>query len=320
MGVYRIFVTGISGFIGFHLALALNKIGYFVIGCDNFNDYYDPEIKKRRAAILSQQGIKIFDYDINETNKITEIIDRHQITHMVHLAAQAGVRYSLSHPEKYIEANICGFQSILEICKKFKLKLIFASSSSVYGLNKKTPFAETDPTDQPASFYAVTKKTNELMAHSYHHLYGISCVGLRFFTVYGPWGRPDMACFMFTKSIFEEKPISVYAQGLLKRDFTYIDDIVEGVISALKYEAGYEIFNLGNQTPRSVMDVVQLLEGFIGKKALINFLPFQEGDVQETFADMRKSEQLLGFSPKVSLEDGLKDFVDWFKSYLKETV
>ena len=230
----RIFVTGIAGFIGFHLALALKKRGDAVYGCDNFNTYYDPELKKERARRLELCGIPVIDCDIVDRKPLENALEKNEITHLVHLAAQAGVRYSLHHPESYVHSNLNGFVHILELLRLFpSIKLTYASSSSVYGLNAKTPFSETDPVDRPASFYGATKRSNELIAHSYHHLHGLSCTALRFFTVYGPWGRPDMAYYAFTKAILREEPIAVFGEGKLLRDFTYIDDIVQGTLAAI---------------------------------------------------------------------------------------
>ncbi|NGX46809.1 MAG: UDP-N-acetylglucosamine 4-epimerase [Chlamydiae bacterium] len=304
----RIFITGIAGFIGYHLAKALEKEGHFVMGCDNFNSYYDPKLKKQRATQLPNVHV----LDICEREKFEALILENEITHIVHLAAQAGIRYSITHPQEYHDTNLTGFFHLLEILRKSPhIQLTFASSSSVYGLNKKIPFSESDPTDQPANFYGATKKSNELMAHSYHHLYGIPMIGLRFFTVYGPWGRPDMAYFSFTKAILEDKPIRVFNNGNMQRDFTYIDDIVQGIISAIHYNAKFEIFNLGNNQPEELLKMIRLLETYLGKKAILEMLPMQPGEIQTTFADISKAQKLLSFSPKTSLEEGLKKFVEW---------
>ncbi len=314
MHTKRIFISGIAGFIGFHLALFLKRRGDFVIGCDNFNTYYDPHLKQKRAALLKEEGIPVLSEDICHAEAIEKILVTHQITHIAHLAAQAGVRYSMTHPEKYVHSNLDGFIKMLEICKRHPhIKLTYASSSSVYGLNKKIPFAESDPTDTPASFYGATKKTNEVIAHSYHHLYKIPCTALRFFTVYGPWGRPDMAYFSFTKAILEGNPIQVFEKGELKRDFTYIDDIIQGTAAAIDLGADWEIFNLGNNHPESVLDLISHIERETGKKAHIEFLPMQPGDVKITYADITKSQKLLGFSPATSLATGIAHFVEWYK-------
>lgn len=304
----RIFITGIAGFIGFHLAKTLEQEGHFVIGCDNFNPYYDPELKKQRAAQLSH----VLNLDICERENLEKVICEHEITHIVHLAAQAGVRYSLFHPEKYYRANIEGFFNILEILRAHPhIKLLFASSSSVYGLNKNIPFSETDPTDHPANFYGATKKSNEVMAFSYHQLYDIAMIGLRFFTVYGPWGRPDMAYFSFTQAILEERPIKVFNKGNMQRDFTYIDDIVAGIVAALDCETKFEIFNLGNHQSEELLKMIRILEGLLGKKAELEMLPMPPGEMVTTFANIDKARRCLGFAPKTSLDEGLKKFIHW---------
>lgn len=309
----HVFITGISGFIGFHLALFLKERGDLVIGCDNFNSYYDPALKRARAALLKEKGITILETDIRNPPLLEKTLTDFAITHFVHLAAQAGVRHSLNHPESYVQTNLDGFVQVLEVCRRHPhIKFIYASSSSVYGLNKKIPFSENDPTDQPASLYGATKKSNELIAFSYHHLYGIPVTGLRFFTVYGPWGRPDMAYFLFTRAILEGKPIQVYDKGKLKRDFTYIDDIVRGTASAIDLGAECEIFNLGNNHPEQVLDLIEAIEKASGKKALMEFLPMQPGDVSITYADISKSAKMLGFSPQVSLQEGIEKFVNWY--------
>ncbi len=309
----RIFITGIAGFIGYHLALALKKRGDFVIGCDNFNAYYDPALKQQRAQLLND--ISVLNCDINDKQRLISELQKHNITHFVHLAAQAGVRYSLKAPETYVHSNLQGFVQILETLREFpNIKLTYASSSSVYGLNEKTPFAEHDPVNAPASFYGATKRANELIAHSYHHIHGISCTGLRFFTAYGPWGRPDMAYYTFTKAILEEQPIAVYGEGKLKRDFTYIDDIIQGTLAAIDLEAPCELFNLGNNTPITVLELIALLESHLGKKANIVFQPTPPGDVPITFADITKSQSILGFQPKTSLKEGLQHFINWYQN------
>ncbi len=314
----RIFITGIAGFIGFHLAVALKKRGDAVFGCDNFNSYYDARLKKERENKLSELGISVIHCDITDRKQIEDAIRNNSITHVVHLAAQAGVRYSLQHPESYVHSNLSGFVQVLEALRLFpETKLIYASSSSVYGLNSKTPFSETDPVNRPASFYGSTKRAGELIAHSYHHLFGIACTGLRFFTVYGPWGRPDMAYYSFAKAILNEEPISVFGEGKLMRDFTYIDDIVEGTIAAIDLGASYEIFNLGNNCPVSVIDLISTLESLLGKKARISFEPTPPGDVLATFADIAKAKATLGFEPRTSLACGLAKFTEWYLDYQK---
>lgn len=312
----KILVTGAAGFIGLHLALRLSQKNDSVIGLDNFNDYYSPQLKKDRANLLEKHGISVIAGDVCDAEVLKNLILEHQITHIVHLAAQAGVRYSLLNPQAYIKSNLEGFVHILDICRAFpSIKLVYASSSSVYGLNHKTPFSETDRTDHQASFYGATKKANELFAFTYHHLYGISAIGLRFFTVYGPWGRPDMAYFSFTKAIMEGLPIEIYNHGKMQRDFTYIDDIVDGIVSAIDQGVGCEVYNLGNHRPVELLHFVELLELAIGKKADKRFLPMQAGDVPATYADIEKSMKAFNFFPKTSLEEGIPLFVDWYKKY-----
>lgn len=314
----NVLITGAAGFIGFHLSQYLQKRGDTVIGYDNFNDYYTPQLKRDRAALLKQNKIDVIEGDICNFSQLKKTVSAHNITHIAHLAAQAGVRYSLIDPHAYIKANLEGFTNILEICRHTpSIKLTYASSSSVYGLNSKSPFSIEDRTDTQASLYGVTKKTNELMAHSYHHLYGIKVTGLRFFTVYGPWGRPDMAYFSFTKSILEGNAIDVFNQGHLKRDFTYIDDIVNGIAAAIDLGADNELFNLGNNNPVELGHFISVIEDSLNKKAKKNFLPMQKGDVLETYADIKHSKLKLGFSPKVSLENGIPQFVRWYKEYFK---
>lgn len=311
----KIFITGIAGFIGFHLAKKLHQLGFFVAGCDNFNDYYNPVLKKRRASQLKELGIEIFDLSIEKIQIKKEYFKKEKFFCLINLAAQAGVRYSLVNPNAYIDANLNGFFQILELLKDLKeTKLIFASSSSVYGLNNKSPFAESDPTIYPANLYAATKACNELLAFSYHHIYKNPMIGLRFFTVYGPWGRPDMAYFSFAKSIDQGQAINVYNFGEMKRDFTYIDDIVDGIIASIDHETSYDIFNLGNSKKEPLLEMIQLIEGYLGKKATLNFLPMQPGDLLETCADISKSSKILNFSPKTSLKEGLEHFINWYKN------
>jgi len=315
----RVLITGAAGFIGFHVAQALKSRGDAAIGLDNFNAYYSPQLKQARATLLKQQGISIEIGDLLNRSLLQQMIKEHAITHIVHLAAQAGVRYSLEEPHAYIQANIEGFLNILELCRTHPhIPLIYASSSSVYGLNQKVPFALEDRTDAQASLYGVTKKTNELMAQTYHHLFGIHAIGLRFFTVYGPWGRPDMAYFSFTRAILENRPIEIYNHGKMKRDFTYIDDIVEGVLAALDLAPSQGIFNLGNHQPVELLYFVELLEKALGKTAKKVLRPMQAGDVVATYADIEESQQILGFNPKVSLEEGIPRFVKWYCDYYQE--
>ncbi len=312
----RILITGASGFIGYHLALYLKQRGDFIIGLDNFNSYYNVQLKKDRAEELQKNEIEILHADIRDRDLLQLALLRHNISHVVHLAAQAGVRHSIFEPNDYVESNLHGFVSVLEACRKFpKLKLIYASSSSVYGLNKKTPFSVDDKTDSPANLYGATKKANEAMAHAYHHLYGVSVTGLRYFTAYGPWGRPDMAYYRFTQKIATGQPIQVFNSGSMRRDFTYIDDIVQGTVAAVDLGASCEIFNLGNNCPVPLMDLIGLIEEHLKKKAIREMLPMQLGEIEETYADIEKSKKLLNFSPTVTLEEGLPQFIDWYKSY-----
>ncbi|MBS0615617.1 MAG: NAD-dependent epimerase/dehydratase family protein [Verrucomicrobia bacterium] len=312
----KIFITGIAGFVGFHLARTLRKRGNFVIGCDNFNNYYDPQLKRDRAAELAKEGITLIESDIRNPPLLEKLILDHEITHFVHLAAQAGVRHSIKHPEQYVYSNLDGFVQVMEVVRRHPhIKFIYASSSSVYGLNTKIPFAETDPTDRPASLYGATKKSNELIAHSYHHMFGVSVTGLRFFTVYGPWGRPDMAYFSFTNAILEGRTLQIYNQGQMKRDFTYVDDIIAGTIAAIDLGAPLEIFNLGNSQPEDVMSLVRIIEKLTGKQAQLEMLPVQPGEVPVTYADISKSQAALKFSPRTSLEQGLEKFLSWYLPY-----
>jgi UDP-glucuronate 4-epimerase len=316
MAIKKILVTGSAGFIGFHLCCALKRRGDLVIGYDNFNTYYSVELKKARALQLEQVGIPTLHADICDTHTLRKCLDENAITHVVHLAAQAGVRYSLENPDSYVKSNLNGFVQILEALRaKPDIPLIYASSSSVYGLNTKVPFSETDPTDQPASFYGATKKSNEVIAHAYHHTFHIPMTGLRFFSVYGPWGRPDMAYYSFTKAILEGKPINVYSGSTVKRDFTYIDDIIEGTIHAIDRCSGYQVVNLGNHQPESVDTLISILENLLGKKAIRNEMPLPLGDAPITYADLTKSRQLLDYQPRTQLAQGLEQFVKWYLSF-----
>ncbi len=318
MAKKKIFITGAAGFIGFHAAQFLQQRGDEVCGFDNYNSYYDPQLKRARAVELKKQGISVIEGDLQDCSLLQKTIEAHQTTHLLHLAAQAGVRYSLENPHSYLQANMTGFLNILEICRcSPSTPLIYASSSSVYGLNEKIPFSIEDRTDHPANFYGVTKKTNELMAQTYHHLFGIPVTGLRFFTVYGPWGRPDMAYFLFAKAIMENRPISVYNQGHMWRDFTYIDDIVTGIAAAIDRALPHALFNLGNNHPEELIYLISLLEKELGKKAIKVFLPLQAGEIVSTHAEIEESVARLGFIPKISLEEGVSSFVKWYKSYYK---
>jgi len=316
----KILVTGAAGFIGFHLSKSLLEDGYEILGIDNINDYYDPSLKEARLSILN----KFSNFDFKKIN----IIDKESLNKafksfrpnkVVNLAAQAGVRYSIENPFAYMESNLVGFLNIIELCRHNDVEgFIYASSSSVYGSNKKIPFSIDDRTDNPIALYGATKKANELIAHSYSHLYKLNTTGLRFFTVYGPWGRPDMAMYIFTKNIIEKTPIPVFNNGNMKRDFTYIDDIVSGTKAAIDKNYLCEVFNLGNHRSENLMDMIGLIENELGVKATINFKPMQPGDVIESFADIQKSIDLLNFSPKVNIDVGVKKLVDWFVNYYKK--
>lgn len=310
-------VTGVAGFIGFHVAQALLKQGKIVVGLDNINDYYDPRLKMARLNRLeSYSDFSFIRGDLTDYSLLQRMFAESGFDQVCHLAAQAGVRYSLKNPFVYQKSNLEGFLNILELCRDFQVKnLVYASSSSVYGGNKKIPFSVEDRTDSPISLYAATKKANELMAYSYHHLYGLKCTGLRFFTVYGPWGRPDMALFKFTNAILKGDAIDVFNYGKMKRDFTYIDDIVAGVLSALEKAYDYEVFNLGNSDTVELLYFIECIENEIGIVARKNFLPLQAGDVPETFADISYSTDKLGFYPKVSIEEGVRRFIQWYKDY-----
>lgn len=331
----KILVTGAAGFIGFHLVKKLSESRNEIVGLDNLNDYYDVNLKIARLDVLKKiENFEFTKIDLIEKEKLQTLFEKHQFDYVINLAAQAGVRYSIENPYAYIDSNIIGFINILEACRKFPVQhLIFASSSSVYGANVKQPFSEADNVDHPVSLYAATKKSNELMAHTYSSLYGIPSTGLRFFTVYGPWGRPDMAYFKFTRNIIEDKPIDVYNKGNLERDFTFIDDIVEGIERLIdnapkknpnwdRIEADpassfapYRTLNIGNNKPVKLMEFIKTLEMVIGKKAVLNFLEMQPGDVYSTFANIDQLDELIGFKPNTNIQTGLKIFVDWFTLY-----
>jgi UDP-glucuronate 4-epimerase len=312
-----ILVTGSAGFIGFHLAHRLLQEGIEVVGYDNVNDYYDPSLKEARLRILNDfDKFKFYRADLCDFATLQKVFSDQTIEKVVHLAAQAGVRYSLINPFAYQKSNLEGFLNIIELSKCAKVKnFIYASSSSVYGNNRHLPFSVQDNVDRPISLYAATKKSNELIAHVYAHLYQLPCTGLRFFTVYGPFGRPDMALFIFTKNILEGKPIDVYNFGQMKRDFTYIDDIVAGLRSAIDKPFPYEIFNLGNHRSENLMDFIHLIEEYSGRKAQINFQPIQPGDVPETYADISTATEKLGFVPRTQIREGIKLFLDWYFEY-----
>lgn len=320
-----ILVTGAAGFIGYHVSQRLLERQEKVIGIDNLNDYYDVNLKKSRLAKLTpQQNFQFVHLDIADKKAMEDFVKAHpQITRIVHLAAQAGVRYSLINPYAYTEANITGQLAILEACRKLPIEhLVYASSSSVYGANQKLPFSVHDPVDHPISLYAATKRAAELMSYTYSHLFRIPSTGLRFFTVYGPWGRPDMSAFIFTKAIFQGAEIPVFNQGDMRRNFSYIDDIVSGTVACLDLgakqktpETTHQVYNIGNNQSAPLMDFIHALETLIGKKAKIRFEPLQAGDVKETIADISDTTRDFGFLPKTNIEEGLKNFVEWYRNY-----
>jgi UDP-glucuronate 4-epimerase len=331
----KVLVTGAAGFIGMHTSLRLLERGDHVLGIDNLNDYYDPSLKESRLARLqSHAGFRFNKLDVADRTGVAELFARERFDRVVHLAAQAGVRYSLQNPHAYVDANLVGFTNILEGCRHNGVQhLAYASSSSVYGGNTKMPFAEADSVDHPVSLYAATKKANELMAHTYSHLYGLPTTGLRFFTVYGPWGRPDMALFLFTRAMLEGRPIDVFNHGQMKRDFTYIDDIVEGVIRVLDKTATpdpafdplqpdpatsaapFRVFNIGNNNPVPLMEFIEAIESALGMLAEKNFLPMQAGDVPATYADTSALDAWVGFKPGTPVRDGVSRFIAWYRKY-----
>ncbi len=352
----KILVTGAAGFIGLHLCLSLLKKGHELVGLDNINDYYDPNLKLKRLESLGiklateHKGKKLqsdvhanfifVKADLKDTETILSLFETEKFDAVCNLAAQAGVRYSLENPSVYIESNVSGFLNILEGCRHTKVKhLVFASSSSVYGLNNKMPLRASESTEHPISLYAATKKSNEMMAHCYSYLFNLPVTGLRFFTVYGPWGRPDMALFKFTKAITEDKPVDIYNNGSMVRDFTYVDDIVEGIVRVISKApapnenwnaeqpdpsssaAAYKIYNIGNSSPVQLMDYVKGIEKALNKEAIKNFLPLQPGDVLETFADMKPLNKDFDYQPATKLQDGINSFIDWYTDYYEiETV
>jgi UDP-glucuronate 4-epimerase len=331
----KILVTGSAGFIGSHLCIALQSAGHMVTGMDNLNSYYDTSLKFDRLAfqginrndilynklIEGNKSIRFIEMDLQDAGNLQALFAREKFEIVINLAAQAGVRYSITNPKDYIDANITGFFNVLEACRNFPVKsLIFASSSSVYGNSEKVPFLETDATDTPISFYAATKKSNEVLAHSYAHLFKIPTIGLRFFTVYGPWGRPDMAMFMFTKSILEGTPLKVFNKGELLRDFTYIDDIIQGIASIVNYldkndSLAYELFNIGNSKPVNVLDFIRAIESETGKSAQLDFQPMQNGDVIQTYASTEKLDRFFAYKPAIEIKEGIKNFVRWYREY-----
>lgn len=333
----KILVTGSAGFIGMHVAQILLARGDTVVGIDNLNDYYDPRLKHDRLARLTPKpGFRFVKLDVADRAGIEKLFADEQFERVVHLAAQAGVRYSLVNPQAYIDSNIVGFTNILEGCRHHKVQhLTYASSSSVYGGNTAMPFSEHHNIDHPVSLYAATKKANELMAHTYSHLFGLPTTGLRFFTVYGPWGRPDMALFLFTKAILEGRPIDVFNHGRMVRDFTFVDDIAEGVVRVLdrpatadaafdpaapdpaRSNAPYRVFNIGNNTPVKLMEFIEAIEAALGRTAQKNFMPLQDGDVPATFADVSELTAWTGFKPGTPVRDGVGRFVQWYREYFK---
>lgn len=314
-----ILVTGSAGFIGFHLAASLLDAGFTIVGFDNFNDYYSVRLKEERhAALATRRGYTGIRGDLTNGRLLREVFDTHRFEIVCHLAAQAGVRYSLTHPEAYIRSNVEGFLNILEACRHHGVhRLVYASSSSVYGGNTKLPFSETDPVDTPISLYAATKKANELMAHTYTHLYGVQTVGLRFFTVYGPWGRPDMAMWLFTQAMLAGEPIKVFNHGNMRRDFTYIDDIIAGTKASLFAEGlePCEVINLGNHRSEHLLDMIGILERALGVQPRMELLPMQPGDVAATYADIERARAKLGFEPTTPIAEGIPRFVAWYKAY-----
>jgi len=313
----NILITGAAGFIGYHLCKKLLDEDNNILGVDNLNNYYSLSLKlKRLNQLKSYKNFKFKKVDISNRELISPIFNKFKPKKVINLAAQAGVRYSLQNPYAYIDSNLVGFLNILELCRQNKTEgFIYASSSSVYGDNKKIPFSIQDRVDRPISLYAASKKTNELIAHSYSHLYGLHTTGLRFFTVYGPWGRPDMAYYIFTKKILNGEPISVFNNGNMKRDFIFIDDIILGTKAAIEKNYSFEIFNLGNNKSVNLLDFIKTIENKLNKKAIINFQPMQSGDVKETCADISELEEKLGFKPKILIDEGIQKFIKWYKSY-----
>ena len=336
----KILVTGAAGFIGFHTAKFLLERGEMVVGLDNLNSYYDPALKMSRLAILQKyQGFEFTKVDIARRDEVEFFFRQHEFARVVHLAAQAGVRYSIENPHIYVETNVNGFLNIMEGCRHHGVEhLVYASTSSVYGANTKMPFSVGQNADHPLTLYAATKKANELMAHSYSSLYKIPTTGLRFFSVYGPWGRPDMALFLFTKSILNGTPISVFNQGNHKRDFTFIDDIVAGIVATMDHvatadpswnsqcpnpstsSAPYRLYNIGNERPVELLKYIEVIEDCLGIKAKMNLLPLQPGDVPDSWADIGALESEVGYRPKVPVEQGVRQFVEWYLEYYRDEI
>lgn len=328
-------ITGAAGFIGFHTASLLLDQGETVVGLDNMNTYYDARLKEARLAGLKQKaGFSFVRASLEDKSALEQLFRDHDITHVVHLAAQAGVRYSIENPDAYIQSNIVGFQHMIDLAKENHVQhFVYASSSSVYGSNEKMPFSTSDSVDHPVSLYAATKKSNELVAHTYAHLFGLPSTGLRFFTVYGPWGRPDMSLFLFTKKILAGEPIQIFNQGKHKRDFTYIDDIVDGIVRVARKppiadstynpmsgdpsrsHAPYRVYNIGNNEPVELMTFIETIEKHLGRTAQKEYLPLQPGDVPATFADIDPLREDTGFEPRTTIEQGIANFVDWYRSF-----
>jgi UDP-glucuronate 4-epimerase len=334
----KLIITGSAGFLGFSLCTKLLKCSYEIIGIDNHNNYYDPKLKEARFdKLIKYSNYRHYRIDLSDQESLEKVFKKHKPEIVINLAAQAGVRYSMENPLAYINSNIVGFANILENCRHYNINhLIYASTSSVYGANTKLPFSEHDSANHPLSIYAATKKSNELMSHSYSHLYGLPTTGLRFFTVYGPWGRPDMALFKFTKAILEEKPIEVFNNGQHTRDFTYVDDIVNGIIKVLEKpakpnlqwksnqpdpatsKAPWRIYNIGNNKPIELMKYINILEKALGKKAIINFLPLQPGDISNTYADISALKENFNYTPSTKVTEGINNFVNWYKEYYQK--
>ena len=334
----KILITGSAGFIGFHLARRLLEQGREVVGLDNLNEYYDVSLKKARLGQLTaHRGFRFFQLDLADRRGMEELLRKELFGRVVHLAAQAGVRHSVTHPHSFVEANLAGFLHVLEGCRHTGVEhLVYASSSAVYGSNTRLPFSVRDPVDHPVSLYGATKKANELMAHVYAHLFGLPSTGLRFFTVYGPLGRPDMALFLFTEAILEGRPIRVFNYGKMQRDFTYVDDVIEGVVRVMEHipqpnsawessqpdpgssAAPYRVYNIGNNQPVELLDFIAVIEKKLGKKAQMNLLPMEPGDVLATCADVEELVQDIDFQPRTPLEVGIGLFIDWYRDYYKK--
>lgn len=327
----KILITGSAGFIGFHAVKKFLELGHEIVGIDNINDYYDTNLKESRLQQISSTRFKFIKADFADNLAVKKVFNDHVFDRVIHLGAQAGVRHSITNPNDYVNSNLIGFVNILEAARYAKVPhLVYASSSSVYGMNKKIPFSENDNVDYPISLYAATKKSNELMAHTYSHLYNIPTTGLRFFTVYGPWGRPDMAYFLFTKAILDGKEINIFNNGEMERDFTYIDDVINGIIKitdqppsinsnphsdSQNTSAPYKIYNIGNNKPENLLYFIEIIEKCLGKKARKNFLPMQPGDVVRTYANIDNLYDEIGYKPITPIEEGLEKFVEWYKKY-----